>query len=465
MPFGFPDSGSRFCDFWGVGVITLSERRELSDGLVLRRAIPADAESIAELQARAQSDPGWDTPDEGVRAWVFDLLTRPHPTFHPEDFVVVEDSHTGAIVSSMCLISQTWRYGDVPFNFGRPELVATHPDYRRRGLVRAQFELLHALSAERGELVQGITGIPWYYRQFGYEMTVELFGARMGYAPHVRALKEGEAEPYHLRPAIEADIPFLMATEAHAATRSLLGCVRDAALWRYELAGRSSENCEHRAWRIIQTPEGEPVGYLAHPVPLWGNAIFVTAYELQSGVSWLAVTPVIVRYLWAYGAQAKPSFASQKAVCESFAFALGGAHPAYEAFVAGLPRVQPPYAWYMRVPDLPAFLRHITPVLEARLALSIAAGHSGELTIGFYRRGLRFVFERGRITEIAPWEPQVRDTGAAEFPGLTFLQLLFGHRSLAELRYAFPDCGAGPEATVLLNALFPKQASCIWHLS
>ena len=30
-------------------------------------------------------------------------------------------------------------------------------------------------------------------------------------------------------------------------------------------------------------------------------------------------------------------------------------------------REEPPYAWYVRVPDMPAFLRHIAPVLEARL--------------------------------------------------------------------------------------------------
>ncbi|MBP8864068.1 MAG: GNAT family N-acetyltransferase, partial [Anaerolineae bacterium] len=139
------------------------ELRLLADGLRLRRAASDDVETIAELQARAHSDAGWDTPDEEVRFWIRDLLTRPHPTFRPADFIVVEVLQTGAIVSSMCLISQTWRYGPIPFGVGRPELVATHPDYRRRGLVRAQFELVHALSAERGELLQAITGIPWYY--------------------------------------------------------------------------------------------------------------------------------------------------------------------------------------------------------------------------------------------------------------------------------------------------------------
>lgn len=440
-----------------MSTLQSEEPRFLADGVRLRRAAPDDVEAIAELQARAHSDAGWDTPDEGVRLWIRDLLTRPHPTFQPADFVVVEVLQTGAIVSSMCLISQTWRYGAIPFGVGRPELVATHPDYRRRGLVRAQFELLHALSAERGELLQAITGIPWYYRQFGYEMALSLYGARMGYAPQVPALKEGQVEPYRLRPAAEEDVPFLMAVEAHAAARSVVGCVRDAAMWRYELGGRSPEAAEQRQWGVIETPEGERVGFLAHPAGLWNTTISATAYELREGVSWLAVTPAVVRYLWAYG--------SGKGKCLAFSFSLGETHPVYEAFSAGLPRIQPPYAWYLRVPDLPAFLRHIAPVLETRLAQSVAAGHTGALTLGFYRSGVRLTFERGCLTEVAPWEPQGNDTGAAAFPNLTFLQLLFGYRALAELRAAFPDCYANAEATVLLNALFPKQPSSVWPVS
>jgi hypothetical protein len=47
-----------------------------------------------------------------------------------------------------------------------------------------------------------------------------------------------------------------------------------------------------------------------------------------------------------------------------------------------------------------------------------------------------------------------------------FLQLLFGYRSLEELEYAFADCySETPEAAVLLNVLFPKQASNVWPLA
>ena len=34
--------------------------------------------------------------------------------------------------------------------------------------------------------------------------------------------------------------------------------------------------------------------------------------------------------------------------------------------------IEPPYAWYVRVPDLPRFIRRIAPALERRLAESSA---------------------------------------------------------------------------------------------
>ena len=140
--------------------------RDLGDNLVLRRATPADTEALTAFNAEIHRERDTEGPDERVAAWTRDLMSGGHPTFRPQDFTVVEDTRTGAIVSSLNLISQTWAYEGIPFKVGRVELVGTHPDYRNRGLIRAQFEVVHRWSAARGELVQGITGIP-FYRQFG----------------------------------------------------------------------------------------------------------------------------------------------------------------------------------------------------------------------------------------------------------------------------------------------------------
>jgi hypothetical protein len=396
-----------------------------------------------------------------VGDWVRDLMDGAHPIVRAGDFSLVEDARSGDVVSSLCLISGTWTYGRVPFGMGDPELVGTRSDYRRRGLVRAQFDLVHEMSARRGQRLLAITGIPNYYRQFGYELALELEAGRAGYGADVPQLGEGEAEPFRVRPAAEGDVRSLQELYESGCRRSLVSSVRDEAIWHYDIAGRRVNDFNRLELRMIETEAGVVVGFLAHPPRLWSRSIYAVAYELRPGVSWLAVTPSVVRYLWRIGEAV--SAQAGKGGLNAFVFELGTEHPVYRAFERRLPSIRPPYAWYVRVPDLPGFVRHIAPVLESRLAASVVPGHTGELWLSFYRDGLRLGFRDGRLTCAESWQPDSDHKGNAAFPGLTFLQLLFGYRSLAELKDAFADCRAGgDEAPVLLDALFPKQPSAVW---
>ena len=100
-----------------------------------------------------------------------------------------------------------------------------------------------------------------------------------------------------LRPATPADVPFIQEVEAYAARRYLVRCVRDAALWRYEVEGRTSGGAETMQVCVIASAAGEPVGYLVHPEVLWGDALSLWVYELRPGASWWKVTPCVMRYL------------------------------------------------------------------------------------------------------------------------------------------------------------------------
>ena len=275
--------------------------RELGDGLILRRSTPDDTEKLAVFNARIHSNAGPEHPNVGIAAWTQDLLTGGHPSFGVDDFTIVEDAHTGAIVSSLNLISQTWAYDGIPFGLGRPELVGTCPEYRHRGLVRAQFEVIHPWSAERGELVQAITGIPWYYRQFGYEIALNLGGGRVGYPPHIPRLKDDETEPYHVRPVTAADLTSIAQLVEQANTRYRVTCIRDAALWHYEAFGKCEQNINRSVMCVIDAADRTTVGFLAHPARLWGSMQVAWVYELKPGVSWVAVTPTVIRYLHTVG--------------------------------------------------------------------------------------------------------------------------------------------------------------------
>ena len=440
--------------------------KELGDGLILRQATSADGEALATFNAYVHQQEDAKEPDNRVGVWARDLIERPHPTFSPSDFTIVEDASNGEIVASLNLISQTWSYAGIEFKVGRPEMVGTHPDFRQRGLIRAQFETIHQWSAQRGEMVQAITGIPYYYRIFGYEMAMELGGGRAGFNPQVPKLKQGENESYRIRNASEGDLPFLMDLNSQASQRYLVTCVRDEKMWRYELNGRSHQNVNRSEIKIIETLNGETIGYLVHPPYRWGGMMPVTGYEIKSGHSWADVTPTVIRYLHSTGAEYLAEGGKDQDA-ETFGFWLGSDHPVYKLIPDKLPRVRDPYAWYMRVPDLPGFIQHIAPALEARLAISPLVGHSGELKLTFYRSGLRLIFKTGQMVGIEEWKPMPQGhSGDAGFPWLTFLQLVFGYRNLADLKFAFADCWTkNDQARVLLEILCPKQASSVWPIS
>ena len=432
--------------------------RNLGNGLTLRRSMPDDAEALAEFNRAIHSDNEQD--GQCLSSWTRDLLCGSHPTFRPDDFTVVEESSTGRIVSTMNLISQTWSYEGIKFGVGRPELVATLPEFRNRGLVRLQFEEIHKWSAERGEMVQAITGIPFYYRQFGYEMALDLDGRRFGYEAQLPKLKAGETELYTIRPADESDLPFIENMYEQMKNLSMIACERTPELFRYELTAHKSHCWLHC---VIENTKGEQIGVFRHPAYNRHHSMFADRYELQPGVSWLDVTPSVVRYLWAKGQE----FAARDGdEFNAFGFLLGAKHPAYDALGDRLPTVRDPYAWYLRVPDLRGFLNHIQPVLEKRLAESISVNHSRELHISLYRTGFRIVIERGKIASIESWKPTPKEEGDAAFPGLTFLQLLFGYRSFEELIYAFADCWCNSdEVNTLLGILFPKKLSNVYPIA
>lgn len=435
--------------------------RDLGDGLIMRRSSAEDADALSEFNGMVHSE------DEADRlrliAWTRDLLTRPHPTFHADDFIIVEESSSGRIVSSLNLIPQTWSYEGIEFGVGRPELVGTLPEYRGRGLIRAQFEEIHKWCLARGLPVQIITGIPYFYRQFGYEMALDFVGRRFGYEANVPKLKDGEREKYTVRPAAKADLPFIAGVYDHAVQRHMVRCVRTLEIFEYEVTVQDVNAINRFETHVIESAAGEPLGYLQHSNYLGQTGLTAIWFELKPGVSWLDVTPSVIRYLWNKGQEYARRDGKE---CTSFGFMGGADHPVYRALGRDLPSVREPYAYQVRVPDLPGFLNHIRPALEERLAGSIAIGHSREIKVSFYREGLRIVIEKGKLTTIEKWMPSPEEEGDIAFPDRTFLQMLFGYRSYDELHTSFADCWCNTEEVrVLMNILFPKKLSDVYPIA
>jgi GNAT superfamily N-acetyltransferase len=432
--------------------------QELGDGLLMRPASLNDVEPLAAFQARNMHFPmGFH-----IREW----MRGDHPTNSIDAFTIVEDTRTGEIVSAACLIPQTFQYDGIPVRAGRAEAVATEPAYRRRGLVRAQFAALHARADAQGQLMQAVEGATWLYRRLGYALALENTGGmnsggRVCFPPQAPRLPEGEQEAYRVRAAVGADLPFVAELYAESRARYLLTSEEPPAHWEYLLRGGGPGYNRWYDLRVVETRVGKPVGFLVHDP--WGAGC-VLLYEVRPGVSWLAVTPTVLRSLLDECARAT---AAQGGDFQMLRFCFGSEHPVYHAAPEWLTVTGQPYAgWCLRVPDVVRFLRHAAPALERRLGPSLLSGHSGTLRLNFYSDGARLRLEEGRITEIAPWTPTHERDGDVTLDTATFLRLLFGYRSLDEIQQADADCWvSGNEARVLLSTLFPKQHSHLGPLA
>lgn len=447
---------------------------DLGDGLILRRAKVEDTDALAKFNGNVHG--------ENEYAMFLDTLVREmmsgaHPHIGPEDFTIVEEVETGKIVSSLNLIQQIWTYDGIEFGVGRPELVGTLEDYRRKGLVRKQMDLVHKWSKEKGHLVQVITGIPWYYRMFGYEMTVNLGGGQELDVRKVPKLKEYEQETVSFRNASLDDIPFIKKLYDHSNERSLLSCIRSSEMWKHDISGRFDGSMGHMHIVVIENSSGEPIGFFMHGVRLCGTRVPVILFELDQGISWLDVSPAIFRYMKKTSQEIlvtaneklkKKSKENKKAFIprelRNIYFRFGEEHPVFSMFPNLFGKKENPYSWYIRVPDLPAFLNLIKSVLEKRLSESYLLGYSGELKLNFYKTGTLIKFEKGTIASIENFENPDAEKTDASFPDLKFLHLLFGSKSIDELKNSNPDCFIShkkPEALVLLRILFPKKNSNI----
>ncbi len=436
----------------------------LPNGLILRSLSEGYASDRARLPDFYALVNGEDDPphvQEGLRVWTRDLM-QGHPTVTPDDiFVVVDPAHDDLIASATLLIPQTWRYEGIPFAVGRPELVGTLPDYRARGLVRALFDAVHARSAALGHMVQAITGIPYFYRQFGYTMAVELDNHALVPLASLAPLPPEQTPAFTLRPATVDDIPAILGWMDVTARARLLSDQFSPAMMRHHIEGSTPGNMTRVVSLVIMDATGEDVGFVALSEMLERpSQMRCPVFAVGDKSSYLATYADVLQGIkqWA---------TAKYAACPDFVVFSPGIHHTLDTLIDRTPGGQirrREYAWYLRVPDAVVFLKHIAPVLEQRLAGSGANRYTGALRIGFYGlSGVSLAFVDGQLEDVTTVSG--KDGYDAQFPWDLFWNVVFGYRTVDEMGAILPDVWATAQGAALLEILFPKKKSFVLGLA
>jgi predicted N-acetyltransferase YhbS len=380
----------------------------LPDGLELRTATAADVPGACALLA-ARGEPA-DADD-------LELVIG---TEGRDPVAVVVDGDR--VVATLTLLEEVVHVGEVAVPAAQVELVATDPDHEGRGLVRALMAWAHQRARDRGCLLQVMIGIPFFYRQFGYEYVAPIPAWR----PLARV--PVAAADVEVRTATLADIPAMDALQRQAQAAADVRMGHTPACWRWLVEREASEQ-----W--LAERAGTPVG-VARTAPGDGTATLAE----------LAADDAVALTLLAHAA----GRASAPLVMQ----AGPATPPAVEALLT--PPTDPPDWYYGRVERLAPLLAHLAPVLQRRLDAAGLGGEQHEVLLSTWRRHLRFSIGPAGFRLLAEGGPEQAPVsrGGSGVPPDAVASLVLGPYGALGLEERLPDCLLGRQRE-LMAALFP----------
>lgn len=392
---------------------------DLPGGLVLRPSTPADLEQVgALLTERGEADDAVDhrlvveDPDAGYGSCA----------------VVVDGDR---VVSTALLLDEQVRVGHgdaaVTLPAGQVELVATDTAYEGRGLVRELMGWAHGRSAERGHLLGVMIGIPYFYRRFGYEYAIDIPPA-----PSLTGTPDAPGTGT-LRPATPDDLAAIVRLQDAAQAGADVAVPHSAPRWRWLLARDGTT-----VWVVERDGEVVATGRATDPDEgvLLAEAAAVDRAAAADLVAQLAATA------GEDGLQVQQRRGPVDEVCT----------PWY----ADEDRTAEQY--YVRLPDVPAVLDALSPLLTARHLATRAEGR--DLVISTFGAHYRLPWTGEAFGPTVSGGP-MQAPGAAGGLGCApdwLPALLLGPLGLAGLKRLRPDVYPGRDAE-WLEALFPPLSS------
>lgn len=415
-------------------------RKELGNGLILKSvADERDVERLAAFNGIIH--------DKDVAAMTRALIFH-HPNTRPDHWLFVEDRAIGQVVSSLCLIPWTWNYDGVELKAGEMGIVGTLEAYRRRGLVQALVTRFDELLREGEYDLSPIQGIPYFYRQFGYEYAIPLEGGLRVELHLIPDAPLEESPRYTFRQATLGDLPALMRLYDEAVGDLSISAVRDEASWHYLLGPSLGTEMAAETWLVLDEMR-QPAGYFRIPQQGFGEGLIVNEVSRLSSDATLTA----LCQLKALAAERDKPYIRLNVPADSVLAQTARYRGAHDLGT---------YAWQIRLVDIGRLLRKLSPVLERRIAASPFAGLTQNVCLNLYHEAFELHFEGGELTAVESLGFSER--AGIRIPPSLVAPLLLGYRSREELAQAHHDVSVWGEWRHLVDVMFPKLTSFIYTI-
>ncbi|MHA2160766.1 MAG: GNAT family N-acetyltransferase [Candidatus Thorarchaeota archaeon] len=323
----------------------------------------------------------------------------------------IRDKAKNVIVCALNAIPSTWYYEDVPLRNLELGWVGTLKEHRRKGLFKSLYTHFDKLLQDGKYDISTIQGIPYYYRQFGYDFVIPMGRTLWLTVDQIPTIDEKTPPSFmqlNIREATSDDIDDLMKLydEHNRPLQVYTGRNRD--LWNVQEETKREYDKEFQT--IVLEDENGVQGYLR----------FVLILSTEAGM---------------HGS--------------------GNAIQVIESRIQSFTGVRR---------ALQFLLRSIQPVLEKRLMGTMFEDLTEDLALNTFRNCYLLKFVNGKIESITDSGMQeVDENRRFRSPPDDLARLVLGAYSIDELSYNNIDFIVSNGLKSLIQTLFPKRESCIFY--
>lgn len=365
-------------------------------------------------------------------------LIAHHPLLTLNDFFVAKSE--GEIVAALNLLPLEWEIEDVPIKVAELACVATHPDFRHMGIQRLLMKEYDARVSTHGYDLSAIEGIPYYYRQFGYEYALQLDEETKICLDQIPEL----TSEHEIRSFQRSDLPQAKKLLEESKRKFMVHSIRDESIWKMQQETGMIAEREYEAY--VMEEKGKIVAYFRF-------------FDDRETKELILKEVTDVKY-----EQARSILAFLRAECVKRDLktlkALVSGHEYFAELLSSLGGIAfPAYAWQLHIVDHVRLLEKMSPLFERRLANSIYGDFTGNVNLNFYRNTAQLVFRDGRLEKVL--RLGTCDDRSIRINPEVFTKLLFGYKTREQLEAMYPDFLIRASHKRLIDAMFPNNPSFI----
>lgn len=373
--------------------------------------------------------------DEDVVAIVRRFVEN-HPEMNKQEYFMVK--HGEEPVAGLVLIPQKWNIEGVELKVAEMGCVGTVPEHRRKGIQRILNNKFDEYARKNGYDMCVLAGIPYFYRQFGYQYAVEL-----DYSTEIDVKKLPSSRDYTQREFIDEDIGDAQKLLEATQSRYLVMSIRTPTIWSMQQETGTYGAEPFKATSIL---DGDKlIAYYRWWAEEKTLAIRELALRDEEDAEWVAA--VIREHAEKQGLDKIKTKLSHEDYFSKYLIAQGAT-------------INKPYGWQVKLLDPQDFLWKMRPLFEKRLAESEYKGLTKTLPLNFWKYALSLEFIDGKLVSVEKISETGRVLGLNPYASI---QLFLGYRSREDLEYAYPDFYVRGGNAELIDVLFPRRPGYIHY--